>query len=443
MVSGQLLRRLETLLALLAFPAAFLFLDAVFWFEVHTRSPVPHGPYVFLVFVVLLLAVLLLRRFKDLQSLRMIELTGVDYAGLVLGVSIVASLPFAPSLTDSLRTLIFVGGSSIAFYLLGRLVEPKTAILGLVSLLSLVVLCSIITLFLYDFELFGMRFTATYIHQNLEFHALTFLFNEPNGFAIYPALLFPIGLALMLHKCDWKWVMAITILGLAPSFFCIWQSESRGGMLLLLACVATLILIESFKRAKSAQPLKKRRLAAGAAVILILYFMVKATLGYDLIAEIVLFADIRESFAETTGSRWRSAEMLLTELDWQHLLTGYGYGRIADMTRGEYLGNMFIGTLIESGIFSLLALMFFVGCVVQRCLILFKVLSHRSMHLDWTMNFTICVAVSIIVGALAHDLVEYMIPRISFINFAFFFFLGYTTSVGSKHHPTSIVDRPI
>ena len=69
MVSGQLLRRFETLLALLAFPAAFLFLDAVFWFEVHTRSPVPYGPYVFLVFVVLLLAVLLLRRFKDLQSL--------------------------------------------------------------------------------------------------------------------------------------------------------------------------------------------------------------------------------------------------------------------------------------------------------------------------------------------------------------------------------------
>ena len=54
-----------------------------------------------------------------------------------------------------------------------------------------------------------MRFTATFINQNFEFHALTFLFNEPNGFAIYPALLFPICVALMLHKCDWKWVMAI------------------------------------------------------------------------------------------------------------------------------------------------------------------------------------------------------------------------------------------
>ena len=68
---------------------------------------------------------------------------------------------------------------------------------------------------------------------------------------------------------------------------------------------------------------------------------------------------------------------------------------------------------LSSGIFSLLALTFFVGCVVQRCLILLKVLSYRSMHLDWTMNFTICVAVSIIVGALAHDLVEYMIPELA------------------------------
>ena len=79
--------------------------------------------------------------------------------------------------------------------------------------------------------------------------------------------------------------MAITILGLAPSFFCIWQSESRGGMLLLVACVATLIFIESFKRAKSAQQLKKAT-AAGAAVILICTLWLKRW-DADLIAEIV------------------------------------------------------------------------------------------------------------------------------------------------------------